>query len=106
MDDPTAAWNYQAQNRCAGADQLRPRRANPNLNSGCCNAPVPHKGYSNNHSAQVEGDRRYWNGLAFQWFYTFSHAMTTSDTGGYNSGSNNINSSGSGTLFFDRQSQS
>ena len=55
MDDPTAAWNYQAQNRCAGADQLRPRRANPNLNSGCCNAPVPHKGYSNNHSAQVEG---------------------------------------------------
>jgi hypothetical protein len=98
-DDPTAAWNYQAQTGLLAPSNSDLRRANPNWNSGCCNAPVLHNGYSNNHSAQVEVDRRYSNGLAFQWFYTFSHAMTTSDTGGYSFGSNSINSSGSGSAF-------
>ena len=98
-DDPTAAWNYQAQTGLLAPTNADLRRANPNWTSGCCNAPVLHNGDSNNHSAQVEVDRRYSNGLAFQWFYTYSHAMTTSDTGGYNFGSNSINSSGSGTAF-------
>ena len=38
-------------------------------------------------------------GLAFQGFYTFSRVLTTTDTGGFNFGSSNINSSGSGTAF-------
>ena len=43
--------------------------------------------------------RRYSNGLAFQWFYTFAHAMTTSDTGGFNFGSSGINNSGSNSAY-------
>jgi hypothetical protein len=72
---------------------------NPNWDSGCCNAPVAHVGYSNSHSLQAEIERRYSNGLAFQWFYTWNHAMTTNDAGGYTFGSSSINSSTSGSAF-------
>ena len=61
--------------------------------------PCGHNGYSNTHSLQAEVERRYSNGLAFQWFYTYAHSLTTSDTGGFNFGSSGINSSGSGSAF-------
>jgi hypothetical protein len=98
-NDPETVWNYQARTGELAPTNADLRRPNPNWTSGCCNAPVRHNGYSNAHSLQGEVERRYSNGLAFQWFYTFSRAMTTTDTGGYNFGSNNINSSGSGTAF-------
>jgi hypothetical protein len=60
---------------------------------------VRHNGYSNTQTLQAEVQRRYSNGLAFQWFYTWAHAMTTSDTGGFNFGSSGINSSGANTAF-------
>jgi hypothetical protein len=81
------------------------RRANPNWTGGYCQAPIRHNGYSNANSLQAEVERRYSNGLAFQWFYTYAHAMTTSDTGGYGSGSNGINSSGSASAFAVPESQ-
>jgi hypothetical protein len=43
-----------------------------------------HTGYSNSQSVQAEIERRYSDGLAFQWFYTFSRVLTTSDVGGFN----------------------
>ena len=98
-NDPETVWNYQARTGLQAPSNADLRRANPNWTSGCCNSPVRHNGYSNTTSLQAEVERRYSKGLAFQWFYTFSRAMTTSDTGGYNFGSNNINSSGSGTAF-------
>jgi len=98
-NDPESVYNYQARTGQQAPTNSDLLRANPNWNSGCCNAPVRHNGYSNTTSFQAEIDRRYSKGLAVQWFYTYSHAMTTSDTGGYNFGSNNINSSGSGTAF-------
>ena len=98
-NDPESVWNYQARTGEVAPVNADLRRANPNWTSGCCNAPVRHNGYSNANSLQAEVERRYSNGLAFQWFYTFSRVMTTSDTGGYSFGSNGINSSGSGTAF-------
>ncbi len=58
-------------------------RVNPNWNlSGSKNRT----GYSNTHSAQVEIERKYSNGLAFQWFYTFTRSRTTTDAGGFTNG--------------------
>ena len=48
-------------------------------------------GYSNTHSAQVEVERRYSSGLAFQWFYTFTRSLTTTDSGASTSGNGGIN---------------
>src|SRR5262249_38202733 len=98
-NDPESVFNYQARTGLQAPTNPDLRRANPNWTSGCCNAPVRHNGYSNTTSLQAEGQRRYSHGLAFHWFYTLSHAMTTSDTGGYSFGSNNINASGSGSAF-------
>jgi len=53
-------------------------------------------GYSNTHLAQVEVERRFSRGVAFQWFYTFTRSLTTSDAGGFTSGNTGINSGGGG----------
>ena len=45
-----------------------------------------HTGYSNTHSFQAEMERRYYNGLAFQVFYSFTRSLTTTDAGGFTSG--------------------
>jgi hypothetical protein len=63
------------------------RRVNPDWNFRALN----HTGFSNSHSFQAEVERRYSNGLAFQWFYTFTRSLTTNDTGGFTSGGGNIN---------------
>ena len=49
-------------------------------------------GYSNTHSLQAEFEKRYSSGLLFQTFYTFTRALTTSDSEGFSSGNGNINS--------------
>ncbi len=98
-NDSESEFNYQARTGLARPTNPDLRRVNPNWNSGCCNAPVRHNGYSNTNTLQTEVERRYSNGLAFQWFYTYAHALTTSDTGGFNFGSSGINTSGSGSAF-------
>ncbi len=98
-NEPESEWNYQARTGLARPSRTDLRRINPNWTSGCCNAPIEHNGYSNTQSLQAEVERRYSNGLAFQWFYTYSHAMTTNDAGGYTFGSSSINSTGGSTVF-------
>ena len=44
-----------------------------------------HVGYSNSHSLQVNFQRQYNKGLAFQWFYVFSRSLSTTDGNGYSS---------------------
>jgi hypothetical protein len=39
----------------------------------------------------VEVERRYASGLAFQWFYTFTRSLTTTDSGASTSGNGGIN---------------
>lgn len=51
-------------------------------------------GFSNTHSAQIEVERKYSDGIAFQWFYVFTRSLTTTDVGGFTSGNSSINSTG------------
>ncbi|MEK7754296.1 MAG: hypothetical protein AAB654_20390 [Acidobacteriota bacterium] len=73
-------------------------------------------GFSNTHSLQAEVERRYSNGLAFQWFYVFTRSLTTTDAGGFTSGGGSINSTngvsevpensqllGAGTFSYDQR---
>ncbi len=48
-------------------------------------------GFSNSHSGQIEIERRFSRGVAFQWFYTYTRSLTTSDAGGFTSGNASIN---------------
>ena len=85
-----AEYNYQARTgvaRPAVLDQLRP---NPNWSFNAANK----SGYSNTNSAQVEVERRFSTGLAFQWFYTFTRSLTTSDAGAATSGNGSISDTG------------
>lgn len=49
-------------------------------------------GYSNTNTVQAEVERRFSNGLAFQYFYVYTRSLTTSDAGGFTSGGGSINS--------------
>jgi hypothetical protein len=53
-------------------------------------------GYSNTHSGQVELERRFSNGLGFQWFYVYSRSLNTTDSNGFDAGNVGINSGGNG----------
>jgi hypothetical protein len=96
-NEAESQYNYQIRTGlptsgdAADADLRRP---NPNWNSGCCQSPVSHNGYSNSHSAQIQVERRFASGFAFQAFYNFTHALATSDAGGFDSGSSDINGAG------------
>jgi hypothetical protein len=51
-------------------------------------------GYSWDNSAQIQLQRRFANGLSFDWFYTYSRALSTSDPNGFGLPPTNINSPG------------
>ncbi len=113
LNSREAEFNYVArtgQNPPSNRDELR-----VNKNWSIANA-TNHTGFSNTHSLQAEFERRSTNGLAMQWFYVFSRAMTTSDAGGFQSGGGAINSTngvfqvpeniqllGSGNLTYDQR---
>lgn len=80
-------WNYQARTGLARPSRADLRRLNPNWNFNAAN----HTGFSNTTSFQAEVERRYSNGLGFQWFYTFTHTLTTTDAGGFTSGNGSVN---------------
>jgi hypothetical protein len=86
-----AVWNYQARTGLIAPGRADDRRVNKDWAPRGTN----HTGFSNSHSLQAEVERRYSNGLAFQWFYTFTRALTTNDTGGFTSGGGSINATGS-----------
>lgn len=44
-----------------------------------------HIGYSNSNSFQINLQRQYNKGLAFQWYYVFSRSLSTTDGDGYSS---------------------
>jgi len=48
---------------------------------------ISHVGYSNSTSFHAQVQHRFSNGLSFQWFYVYSHILTTTDAGGFSDGS-------------------
>ncbi|MDX2032180.1 MAG: TonB-dependent receptor [Blastocatellia bacterium] len=93
LNSQEAEYNYVLRTKLAPPSNRALLRSNPNWN--VANA-VNRTGYSNTHSGQVELERRFSNGLAFQWFYVFSSSLTTTDAGGFDAGNTNINSGGGG----------
>lgn len=92
LNSQEAEYNYVLRTKLAPPSNRALLRANSNWN--VANA-VNRTGYSNTHSGQVELERRFSKGVAFQWFYVFSSSLTTTDAGGFDSGNTNINSGGS-----------
>ena len=78
-----AQWNYQLQTGLAAPVNGDLRRPNPDWNG----TVESHVGYSNANSVQAEVERRFTSGLSFQWWYTYDHALTTTDESGYGDGS-------------------
>ncbi|HJZ80166.1 MAG TPA: TonB-dependent receptor [Pyrinomonadaceae bacterium] len=93
LNSQEAQYNYVLRTKLAPPSNSALLRANPNWNVS--NA-VNRTGYSNTHSGQVELERRFASGLAFQWFYVFTSSLTTTDAPGFDSGNTNINSVGGG----------
>jgi hypothetical protein len=77
-----AQWNYQTRTGLAAPVIADLRRLNPNWNGTISS----HSGYSNSHSFQAEVQRRFSNGLSFQWFYVYDHVLTTTDESGFGDG--------------------
>jgi hypothetical protein len=87
LNTPEAQYNYITRTGNTVPARLDLLRVNPNWNFDAVN----HSGYSNTTSFQAEVQRRYASGLAFQWFYTFTHSLTTTDAGGSTAGTGTIN---------------
>jgi hypothetical protein len=92
LNSQEAEYNYVLRTKLAPPSNRALLRANPNWN--VANA-VNRTGYSNTHSGQIELERRFTKGVAFQWFYVFSSSFATTDAGGFDSGNTGINSGGS-----------
>ena len=92
VNSPMARYNYQAATGNLAPTNADLRRINPNWNLTGSYGVLQHNGFSNSNSAQIDIQRRFSNGLAFQWFYVYTHAMTTNDTGGYSYGPASISS--------------
>src|SRR5262245_32931345 len=93
LNSQEAEYNYVTRTKLAPPSNRALLRANPNWN--VANA-VNRTGYSNTHSGQLELERRFANGLAFQWFYVYVCSLTTTDAGGFTSGNTAINSGAGG----------
>ena len=89
LNNQEALYNYTVRTKAAPPANRDLLRVNPNWNWS--NGVIAKRGYSNTHSLQAQVQRRYSNGLAFQWFYTFTRSLTTTDSGGATSGNGGIN---------------
>jgi hypothetical protein len=89
LNNREAQFNYITRTAQSLPGNLDLTRVNRNWNFG--NGVVEKIGYSNTHSLQAQVERRYASGLAFQWFYTFTRSLTTTDAGASTSGNGGIN---------------
>jgi hypothetical protein len=105
-NDPISLFNYRASTGLLGpSDPTNHNKPNPNngdlrrVNPNWSGQAIAHNGYSNTQSVQFEFEHRYSHGLTVQAFYTYAHAMSTTDASGNSSGDGNIAANGSGYSF-------
>ena len=103
VNAPLSRYNYQLQTGQAAPVLSYQRQLDPNWNLNSINGgafgAVRHDGYSNSNGFQAVLDKRFSNGLSFQFFYAYTHTLTTNDAGGFTFGGNggiNATSSGGG----------
>ena len=94
-NDPTSIFNYRAATGVIGPNNADLRRLNPNWSGQA----IEHNGYSNTQSFQFEFNHRFSYGLTAQAFYTYAHAMSTTDSSGNSSGDGSITANGAGYSF-------
>lgn len=93
---PLSVYNYQAQTGVRAPTLSYLRQVNPNWSILGGDGVLEHNGYSNSNSVQAVLDKRFSSGLSFQFFYVYTHAMTTNDAGGFTSGGGSINANTTG----------
>lgn len=93
INNREAEYNYVSRTKQAPPANRDLLRVNPDWNF---NGAMNRTGYSNTHTGQVELERRFSQGVAFQWFYAFTSSLTTTDANGFSSGGSSINSGGLG----------
>jgi len=95
---PVSRYNYQAQSGLVAPVFAYSRQLDPDWNLTGADGVLRHDGYSNSNSIQAVVERRFSSGLSFQFFYAYTHALTTNDSGANSfGGGNGINASSSGT---------
>ncbi|MGH9438148.1 MAG: TonB-dependent receptor domain-containing protein, partial [Terriglobia bacterium] len=94
IDAPESRYNYAARTGLVPPSFTALLQQNPfwSLNSYSIN----NTGYSWDNSAQLQFQRRFANGLSFDWFYTYSRALSTVDPSGGSLPATSINSAASG----------
>jgi hypothetical protein len=98
VNAPVSRYNYQAQTGVLAPTLAYQTQLDPNWNLTGADGVLMHNGYSNTNSVQAILAKRFSNGLSFQFFYTYAHAMTTNDSGGFTfGGANGINASSTGS---------
>ncbi len=92
VNAPLSRYNYQLQTGQAAPVLYYQRQLDPNWNLNSLNGgsygAVRHNGYSNSNGFQVVLDKRFASGLSFQFFYAYTHTLTTNDAGGFTFGGN------------------
>ncbi len=92
LNQQESEYNYVARTGQAPPSNRNLLRVNKDWNPMGLNRT----GYSNSNGFQVEVERRFSRGVAFQWFYTYNRVLTTTDSGGFDAGGTSINSAGGG----------
>lgn len=93
---PTSRYNYQAETGLQAPSLSYLRQVNPNWATTGSLGILQHNGYSNSNSVQLSVEKRFSQGLTFQWFYVYTRAMTTNDADGFVSGGGGINANTAG----------
>ncbi len=92
VNAPLSRYNYQLQTGQVAPSLSYKRQLDPNWSMTGADGPVRHNGYSNSNGVQAVLDKRFSSGLSFQFFYAYTHSMTTNDAGGFTyGGSGGIN---------------
>ncbi len=74
LNTQEAEYNYIARTGQLPPSNRNLLRVNPNWSLIGGGSYIGRTGFSNSNSAQIELERKYSNGLAFQWFYTFTRS--------------------------------
>ncbi len=92
LNTQEAEYNYVARTGLAPPSNRDLLRSNKDWSFIALNRT----GYSNTHSGQIEIERRFTKGIAFQWFYVYTRSLNTTDANGFTDGSTGINSGAGG----------
>jgi hypothetical protein len=92
VNAPLSKYNYQLQTGQIAPVLYYERQLDPNWNLNSLNGgsygAARHNGYSNSNGFQAILEKRFSSGLSFQFFYAYTHSLTTNDAGGFTFGGN------------------